>query len=224
MRKTVIFISLILFSCKEDKTIEQPYCTQNPEGCSSIMGVKDYFSFKLGTWWVYEEETSKKRDSVFVTESLNNFSNYQFETRIYSVFEDYFYHFFPFYSEGSSACNPSGIINTSCIRVKRSKYKQGDFVSESTCFMFVFKKGMYSFNFASNSSQEGNRVIVEEIFPTYNLQGLTFETTVKMHELFNHAENEQATNHYFSKGVGLVRKELLDSNQVWNLVNYHIQP
>ena len=35
--------------------------------------------------------------------------------------------------------------------------------------------------------------------------------------------NEAHKNQYFAKNVGLVRRDLIDSNEVWNLVNYHIQ-
>jgi hypothetical protein len=45
-----------------------------------------------------------------------------------------------------------------------------------------------------------------------------------MNEDMTLMENNQPTNHYFSEQAGLVRKELLDSNQVWNLVDYHIEP
>src|SRR4051812_34053479 len=74
--------ALLLFagaSCKdEDKHTKKNYCTENPSECPNIQGVKNYFLFKEGSWWVYEEETSLERDSVYVTEYINNSTNYDF--------------------------------------------------------------------------------------------------------------------------------------------------
>ena len=43
-----------------------------------------------------------------------------------------------------------------------------------------------------------------------------------MSEDHNVAESNQKTNHFYAQEVGLIRKELLDSNQVWNLIRYNI--
>ena len=212
-------------SCKDkDKDVKKSYCAQNPSECPNIQGVKNYFLFKEGSWWVYEEETSLERDSVYVTESINNTSNYDFDMRVYSAYEDYSYHYYPYYSAGSAACTPNGNVSTSCIRVKRAKYKPGESIGESSCFMFAFKVDMYSYTYAANAQQEGNRILIEQVFPSYVLGDLNFNKTVKVHELFTFIEHQQPTNHFFAEHVGLVRKELIDSNEVWNLVSYHIAP
>jgi hypothetical protein len=37
------------------------------------------------------------------------------------------------------------------------------------------------------------------------------------------AEHSQPTIHWYAEGVGLIKKELLDSNQVWLLTKYHVE-
>jgi hypothetical protein len=37
-------------------------------------------------------------------------------------------------------------------------------------------------------------------------------------------DDYQPTNHFFSENVGLVRKELIDSSKIWNLIDYYIEP
>ena len=50
----------------------------------------------------------------------------------------------------------------------------------------------------------------------------SYENVIKMSDKYNIAEHSQSTIHFYADGVGLIRKELLDSNQVWNLIRYNI--
>jgi len=55
----ILFVSLALQNCgPKDHT--------NPDVQMVSEEIKDWGIFKIGTWWVYEEETSKFRDSIFV--------------------------------------------------------------------------------------------------------------------------------------------------------------
>lgn len=218
----ILFFFLAFSSCKEDKTMEKPYCTQNPGGCQSILEAKKFFAFKLGTWWVYEEETSKVRDSVYVTDSYISETTYDFDIRTHSTLSDYNYHYWPNYASGSNQCDTKYPVKGKCLIVDRSKYKLNDFVGQSNCFFYHCKIG--DFETCFNTNFDNNKIIVEDIRLSFDLLDLSFDETIKIHELNTFIEGRQATNHYFSKGVGLVRKELIDSNQVWNLVSYHIEP
>jgi hypothetical protein len=207
-------------SCKDKNN--KSYCEENPTKCSDIQGAKDYFLFKEGSWWVYQEENSLDKDSVYVTEYSNDPNSYDFDMRVYSVYQDYSYHLYPFYAGGSQLCNASGNIHSTCLSIKRSKYKPGDALGEATCFMWKNYQGQVAY--VPNSAFENNQITVAAIMSTFAVQGVVFNDVVKIHELNTFIEGRQPTNHYFAKGVGLIRKELLDSNQVWNLVSYHIEP
>jgi hypothetical protein len=218
----ILFFFLAFSSCKEDKTIEQPYCTQNPGGCQSILEAKKFFAFKLGTWWVYEEETSKVRDSVYVTDSYISETTYDFDIRTHSTLSDYNYHYWPNYAAGSNQCDTKYPVKGKCLIVKRSKGKMGDFVGEDNCFFVNYSLDSFLYN-TGNIYFDNNKIIVDSIYQNLIISSFSFGKTVKIHELSTYMEGIQPTNHYFSDGIGLVRKELLDSNQVWNLVNYHIE-
>jgi hypothetical protein len=78
----LLLLILVVPACKKDKT---PCVTDCPESnCEDIQCVKDYFAFKVGSWWVYEEETSGERDSVYVTEYANDPTNYNLFKRGHS--------------------------------------------------------------------------------------------------------------------------------------------
>ena len=211
-------------SCKdEDKPVAKTYCEENPGGCKAVSEGKSFFAFKQGSWWVYEEETSGERDSVYVTTAVIDDNGYNFDIRTHSTLEDYDYHYWSTYASGAPNCKTTGVVAGKCLLVKRSKGKPGDFVGEDYCFFvnYIDKDFIYV---TGNIYYENNKIIVDKIYPTYSLGNFNFNETVKIHELSTRIEGIQPTNHFYLKNVGLIRKELLDSNQVWNLVNYHIEP
>jgi hypothetical protein len=217
---TLLLCTLILLGCKKD---EPSSCQETGnENCEDIQNVKNFFYFKVGSYWVYEEETSGDLDTVYVTEASENPSNYDFDVRVYSTYQDYYYHFWPEYFPGNNGCPDNGSICKRCLSVKRSKYKPGDFVAESKCFFFIPTLGAFDYN--PNSINSNNIVVIEQVLANYMINQLEFNRTVKIHEDNLLMQDYQETNHYFSENVGLTRKELIDSNQVWNLIDYYIQP
>lgn len=220
----ISFFILLPIACKKEAVKEPTFCDQHPDQCAPISEAKDFFLFKMGSWWVYEEETSKVRDSVYVTQ-YSNTETYDFDARYTSVLTGYTYHFFPFghsYSFGSQDCDPVKPIKNRCITINRSKYKPGNFIAEDACFFYNcnLNDSLYTMNL----NVENNQIKIILKNNNFNLLNYSFGKTIKIFEKGTSIENNQPTNHYFSKGVGLIRKELLDSNQVWNLVNYHIEP
>lgn len=217
----LLLCTIIVFGCKKDKTPSCP-STGEPANCEPVQNVKNFFLFKVGSWWVYEEETSGDLDTIYVTEAAHDPTNYYFDVRVYSTYQDYYYHFWPVSGATSQNCVDFGTICSRCIKVKRSKYKSGDVLGEASCFIFIPSVGDSDFNW--NSQFPDNYVFVDSITSEFSIGNLDFSRTIKMHELNTRMEDYQPTNHYFSENVGLVRKELLDSMKVWNLIDYYIEP
>lgn len=212
------FLLLTAVSCKEDEP--KPYCVENPGNCQSVTDAKKYFAFKVGSWWVYEEENSGQRDSLYVYESSIDPNSYQFNIRIKSSSEGFLYHYWPYFVS-LSGCDVNGSVNKKCLFVKKSKALPGDFISEGECFFLNAKEG--DFETVPNPYYSNNKIIINQVLSTYTLGNLSFQKTFKIHELASLSEDNQSTNHYFSENIGLVRKELLEDNEIWNLVNYHIE-
>jgi hypothetical protein len=215
----LVFCALLLLGCKKDEPI--PCQETGNKNCEDIQNVKNFFYFKVGSYWVYEEETSGDLDTIYVTEASENPSNYDFDIRMYSSYQDFYYHFWPEYSPVPGT-SESGIVCETCVFVQRSKYRPGVAVYQAKCFMFIPELGLSQSNY--NSLISNNKVITEQIDSSFFNGVLQFERTIKMHELNTVMEGYQPTDHYFSENVGLSRKELIDSNQVWNLVDYYIEP
>jgi hypothetical protein len=216
----LVLCTLILLGCKKD---EPSSCQETGnENCEDIQNVKHFFYFKVGSYWVYEEETSGDLDTVYVTEASENPTNYDFDVRMYSTDQDYYYHFWPDNVSGINGCSTNGIICKWCTTVKRSKYKPGDFVAEAKCFIFIPEVGQSTINWTVQ--YPSNKFYTESIDSIYSIGSLNFERTIKIFEEHSYMDDYQPTNHFFSENVGLVRKELIDSSKIWNLVNYYIEP
>jgi hypothetical protein len=216
-----VFLSvLVLHACKNKETT-QSYCEQNPDGCQSISEAKDFFAFKLGSWWVYEEENTLQRDSMYVIESSINPNGYEFDVLIQSDLTGYRYNYWPVYYGNKTGCSENGNISNRCMYVKRSKGKSQDYLGSNNCFFIKYE--LNAFDYVGGSMFCENKVIFSAIKNSFKLNNLKFKKTIDVTETCSQNEGYQKTITSYAQNVGIVRKELVDSNQVWNLVNYHIQ-
>jgi hypothetical protein len=215
----ILLILLAAISCRKDEEI--PYCEQYPDDCVDVREVKDYFYFNYGSWWVYEEENSGKRDSVYVLETGSDTSSVLFSTELYSTYDGYEYRFW------TSGVHPSVKNNISkksirSTQVYRSKGKPGDYVAEAECLMFYPQPGFWTYTYGGGYIGYDNILKVESVLASYNVIGRVFFNVVIVSEEHTAIEEQQPTLHYYSPNIGLIKKELLDSHQVWNLVDYYI--
>ena len=211
----------VAVSCKQDKV---PFCEENPSECVDIRSVKDFMFFKVGTWWVYEEETTLVRDSVFVVEASEDTGTYNFQFKTENSLSDYNIVYWPeYYGSGNNDCVENGLIHTNCLSVRRSKQKPGDFVAENDCFFYTLDEGDFDYTSVGDAPDYiSYKLIVEDVITNFQLSGNNLGFTYRMFEEKTTIENNQPTTHYYSKNIGLVRKELLTSGQVWNLVDFYI--
>lgn len=217
--KLIILITLIVVvSCRKDDEI--PYCEEFPNDCVDVREVKDYFYFNYGSWWVYEEENSGKRDSVYVTETSNDPTSVLFETWLYSSYDEYSYIYF------TKGVRPEVKNNIAKKSVKSTtvycaKGKPGDYIGEGECFLFYPIPNLWSYSYGGVGITN-NKVRIDSVFSSYSVLEENYYDVVSVFEEHTIVEESQPTMHYYSPNIGLIKKELLDSNQIWNLVDYHI--
>ncbi len=209
-----IILTLGLFlQCRKDPRI--PFCEEFPQDCIDITTVKDHFYFDVGTYWVYQEENSGQIDSQWVSQAHTEPNVCWFNIQVLSSLDDY-----TRYIETLLLAHAidSGFVRKDkrSILILRAKGKAGDFVGESYLAPFYYLTGDSVGNF-------GSKLKIDEILSTYKNLNKTFNNVLKVHEEKNIVEHKQPTVHYYAEHVGLIRKELLDSNQVWNLIRYHIK-
>ncbi len=219
----ITFALLVLLgitaACKDKPKPNEPApCTS----CETRMETKKYFLFDVGSWWVYKEETTHEKDSIYVVASANDPATPNFDVEYYSPYQDFYYHFYPIItvSTQTSGCSDNGLSTKKCIYIKKEKIRPNIFVREELSFFSQFYKGAETP--VPNIYYSDNKLIFEEIYSNYSLPSLSFGQTLKVHIEHSQLENDSPVNHYYVKGVGLIRKEIIDSNQVWNLVDYHV--
>ncbi len=217
------FVLLSVASCKKEPE-KIPYCEEYPNECVDVREVKDYFYFKIGSYWVYEEETSGERDSVYVIETSNDTGSVLFSTTKYSTYDGYDYNY---QSKGvwSFAVddNHKAKKTDKSTRVISAKFKSGDYVGEATCFLFYPTEGLSSPANGGVTFGYDNTITIQNIFKEYNVSDEVFQNVVVVNEEHTLIEESQPTVHYYSPKVGLIKKELLLDNEVWNLIDYHIE-
>jgi hypothetical protein len=187
---------------------------------------KEFFLFKPGSWWVYEEEYSGVRDSMYVY-SYANGSDYNFDIVVKSALDGFQYHYWPEYNgqPNDQQCDEMAPVAKKCMNIKRSKFipgAPGVFIGEGRCMFFQYNLKDSVGYFNNNTTLSYFHVAAIE--DHFQLGTYQFDRTIKVFDRKNGQNRYHPTNHYYSKGVGLVRWELADTTETWNLVNYHIEP
>ncbi len=169
------FVLLSVASCKKEPE-KIPYCEEYPNECVDVREVKDYFYFKIGSYWVYEEETSGESDSVYVIETSNDTGSVLFSTTKYSTYDGYDYRYWTT-GVAPSVKNNMAKKSERTTSVSRAKTKPGDYIAEATCFLFYPTKGLWTYTNGGTGYVE-NVLIIDMIYDNLNVDGKTFEDVV----------------------------------------------
>ncbi len=218
-----VLLSGVFYSCK-DKNPAPTACTPS-SSCQPVKAAKEFFLFKPGSWWVYEEENSHVRDSMYVY-SYANGSDYTFDIVIKSALDQFEYDYWPEYNgqPNDHMCSKTANISKKCMNIKRSKGITGSpgvTIGEGRCMFFQYN--LYDSVPSYNNNYLGNFVHIKDILSGYQLGSYSFGETVKVYDPHDAQDKDHPTYHYYTRGIGLVRKELIDTAEIWNLVNYHIE-
>lgn len=209
-------MSTIFSSCRPDPPVNPTQCS----GCIQyhVSDVKNWLYFQPGTYWIYEEATSGDIDSVYVTGDTYDDGNSESAFFRCETYSSYYNYYFNYLSDNSSTCTNTFWGEKKCIIVRRNKTKPGDFVGETVTFFFRPKTGDYGYTW----NNTGSITSVENNLDSLELGNQIYYSVPILMETFNITEESQPTRFYFSENIGIIKKELLDSNQVWNLIRYNI--
>jgi len=211
-------VVLITFTqCRKDKKEFVPFCEEFPEQCVDMERIKDHYYFKTGSWWIYQEVTSHQLDSQWVSQSW--VSDCNFSLTIKSSLDDYDRERWTHLLTPAKNCGRIEKLNFS--RIERSKYKPGDFKGTSYIGIFYPTIGDSAYN--SNAYYLNNYIKVENILEELLQLNYSFNNVIEYFEYSNKTENNQSVKTFYAEGVGLIKKELIDSNQTWLLIDYNVE-
>jgi hypothetical protein len=219
----LVFFSLVTckHKCEKDET--------NTDGCvgcceeQNLSSMLEYYYYKVGSYWIYEEQNSGDKDTVIVTYSdsgisaaNNSYWSFYASSTYYGA--EYRYEFNDSFSTYCIA-RP----NCQCRQVKRSKLIPLEYSSEERIFIFPLIQG----NLTHTNS--GTSQI------TSYLDSITINNTIYENVFVNHVDvcatediNYQnwddgvEVEFYFCKHFFIIRKDLPSYNQSWKLVECNI--
>lgn len=207
--------SLFFSACKRDpdpiQPSEPPYTPQD---------LAAYSHFKTGTYWIYKDSTSGVEDSVYVyTDTSYSYyqnngiqaeGNYMFYNCIaLSYFDTYHYHY--------SISMGNYILSTKEVGTVRVRTKPTDNVGQTYLMSnrFVSDDAIGWYLGAGMTYYKG-------FYDSINILGTSYYDVAKFYDDKNSSEYESPTNFYIAKNIGIIKKQKLDSNKVWNLIRYNI--
>jgi len=220
MKKTgfiIVVLSAVFFSCnKSGTTSSQSYTSPVPQ----VM--LDYGFFLPGTYWVYQDSATHATDSVYVTYALSaNKSVTQQQNLGYTGI-------FGYYTErwmGTREAETDNLnvdmsqqpgATTSVLWMDKSI--GGNFYGKNILMASVFTPG---YTLYPNSEPNGSMEFISG-FDSLKVGSVYYKKVIQVYDKRNSLQKNNRTNFFISKNMGIVRKELLDSNRVWNLVRSHI--
>jgi hypothetical protein len=198
------FLSIaFLHNCSPDDTpIRYPEVPQ---------GLKDWGTFKKGTYWIYQKEGTSLIDSVWVdtliTQEIeaDEHGVSRIETNLRQTYDVRLYRYristqaqFIAYEQLQSS---QGEHAFKCYINKYPLPKQGDKVSSGSVMQIT---------------------TFDTIYPTYSIGTDTYTNVVRAFNNYNYAFEGDTTYIYTAKNYGIIRKEFPEKKEVWNLVRCNI--
>ncbi len=217
----ILFISTCLTACQKCKK-KQP---EPDKGFSSPVNTDlyAYAYFKPGTYWVYQDSISGILDSVYVTFANNGtYTNGDAE-----VAQGYYRGTFNWFTcdavssydhyKYQNWMDQSYEVNGSAPTVNRERYIMPGSGNKNG-------KTIHTAIIAVGKSLGVSTDYVTYLFSynSFSVKNLTFSSTQKWINYGSNCDDDQNTNYYISKNIGIVRREQLDSNRTWNLIRYNI--
>jgi hypothetical protein len=195
--------------------------------------VKDYMLFNVGTYWVYKEKNTGAIDSVWVTQApidqsfstgqADRYGKQKYEYLECYVKSSYYNCYYTYTCSAGQSEFPKGNFYHKIKRYKRDANNIDINLDDSpTCLILPYSKYKKVYHIPKlNPIGIGDSIIDLQFYEIINIQSIQFNNCVLVKDSKNYNENE-ATQYYFSKNIGLVKLEYLTSNKVWELVKYNI--
>lgn len=210
-----MLLASTFIQCRKDEPI--PFCEQFPDQCVEMERIKDHYYFKKGSWWVYEEQNTGAIDSQWVVDSWSNLCD--FELTINNSLNNYNIIYWDKVLTNGQNCGYVDKSETSAF-VRLNKTKPGDYVGQLNLAGFFYKKGDSVYNYVSSISNNQSRLV--NIYPEMHIGNYNYKDVLEFYLEVDPIENLQQTKYFYASGVGLVKRELIDSNQTWLLKKYNV--
>lgn len=188
-------------SCKKECDEPTPFYPLDEDFLS-------YFAFPVGSWWVYEEVNTGERDSCYVI--LN-------ETEVDEMFlgrKDgcgFSYKYEQLYL--------SEVIHNDTVNGSAMAHAP---IQKLDYYFFSHQKGAFFkiINLELGRDTFNRELFIRDRYETLKVRGILYENVIVIGQSVS-SQNEFPQNIYYSKNVGVIRRDYTEGTQ-WELVKYHI--
>lgn len=197
----------------------------NPSVITIPQEAFDYCYFKPGTWWAYRDSVSGDLDTIYVTEARRGFDSSYFKSYggrkpVYEWFTyTEFSTSFPFKNVYTLHTSFSNCDNMPCHKIIRSKSEPGKAYGEGIYFFYKIQVGFSSF---ASYSATTERINIVDFIDTFTHNNNVYYGVAIINITKDKSEDNSATNFYHAKNVGVIRREIINKNQVWQLIAHNI--
>jgi hypothetical protein len=214
-----------------------PSCKHSPEDVGgpelnivecqpTIDSMRQWYFFRPGSWWVYQEESSGALDTIRVTyydDSQSIGGNAQIVTQAVSSLDGYTYEYYFNDSWTRHIAQSSTCLH---FQIGIAKYIPGNLEGEAYQFFYPFSFGDYIYvtNYYSNLAR--GKSFLDHYYQEFLIdQSDTIRAAYRFsvdYDIVNRCRHSEYT---WARQVGLVKKKhvLADSSVVvWDLIDYNV--
>ncbi len=181
--------------------------------------VKDYIFFKPGSYWIYQDSSTGIIDSVFL-ELYNYGIDTSFDGNNIDGFFEYCFNNLHHSYDGKVDVywvNGGWLKMYGYTPVWHDKFYPGHFIGETYLFGHPFiEDKIYSPYTALG------RIKLSKIFSNYSNSQVSYSNVLEFYNDSNITADFSKTNTFIAKNIGIIRKEVIDSGQVWNLIRHQV--
>jgi len=208
MNQTILYLTLSLstFCFTNCNQCETTQCTDGNTKNRISTVLKNYFYFKTGSWWVYENELSLERDSIYVVQD-----------KIERIMPD-----------ESCKCNEQLFVRIGTSTNDSIFYNTSSEMSSAISFMKVLVGSSnydYTYRFevqndtALKLENQHNGII--QYLPEYAGPKGNYSKVYRC--FYNKVLTDYLSDSYFAPHIGLIRFTYKEGDGTyWNLINYHV--
>ncbi|MBI2269829.1 MAG: hypothetical protein HYU69_05660 [Bacteroidetes bacterium] len=213
-----VLIILLTIACKRD-----PKTVPNKGTILAPQNLLDYAYFKVGTWWVYKDSITNKRDSLYVTsasrgtyiitekDNVGYTGTFEFfSTRYQDTIGKNYIHSF----DGTWVDNNG----------RGSVFWYGEIPGyyQGTGLLMTNKFVKNDITYGKSDGIKGEDLTCMGAIDSISTMFGVYKNIVRFDDTYQFAEWKNRTQVYIGKSIGIVKKVLLDSNHVWILEKYNI--
>ncbi len=209
-------LCMCLHSCKPEENTPREYPIPQE--------VLNYFYFKQGSYWVYENDKTGEKDTFVVQQASRAWEDgpkserYEGATSVQYNKKEQATYTYQVFTQGSAGCIKEG-SKWPCYSLNCSKVFPGNVLGDSKSFFYPFKKG---YGGQADYSSQKSTITMANYFDSLIVSGTTHRKVMVANITNSLVANRKEVNFYWAENVGIVRKENLTDNQTWNLIYYQI--